>query len=123
MPRLVRSRACCLVTALLLAVGTVGAAVDELVHGGGAHDAACVPVGDLAHDASGHAVETAPDTADRHDHCVGCHLARAPRVGAQRFSYAAHCGESAAPRPVPAIGSARAAALDNLPPRSPPPRS
>jgi hypothetical protein len=122
MLRLFRARACCLITAVLLAAGTTTAAYDELLHAWTSHDVACAPVSDVAHDASSHRVKAPGDPAPHDSHCVGCHLARAPRVGAQPASFAAHCEDVPLVRPVATIGSARAAALDNLPPRSPPQR-
>ena len=41
MLRVFRTRALCIVTALVLAVGTTTAAFDELLHTGAAHDVAC----------------------------------------------------------------------------------
>jgi hypothetical protein len=120
MLRLFRARACCLVATVVLSAGTISAAFDELVHVGTSHDVACVSLGNVAHDASSHRFKASPDEANPDEHCVGCHLARAPRVGAQAPSYAGHGGEATSPRPIAAIGSARAAALDSLPPRSPP---
>ena len=115
-----RVRACCLVTALVLAAGTTTTAFDTLLHAGTAHDVACVPDVDVAHDASSHRVRPPGDAANPDHHCVGCHLARTPRLGPQTTSTGAHVEEASALRPMAAIGSARAAALDNLPPRSPP---
>ena len=123
MLRLLRVRACCLIAALLVAAGTTSTAFDELLHAGASHDIACVPVGDVGHDPSSHRVAAPEDDAAAHEHCVGCHLARAPRLGTQSVSYAGHIDETSSARPIAAIGSARAAALDSLPPRSPPPRS
>ena len=122
MMRLFRARACCLITAVLLTVGTTTAAYDELLHGGGSHDVACAPASDVAHDAANHRVKAPADPAAHDTHCVGCHFARTPRVGAQPASYAPHSEDVAAVRPIEVIGSARAAALDNLPPRAPPRR-
>lgn len=123
MLRLFRVRACCLATAVLLAVGTTTAAFEELLHAGEAHDAACAPALLADHDASSHRVQTPDDTNDGAGHCVACHLARAPRLGTQSASLVGHVDNAAIPRPAPTIGSARAAALAGLPPRSPPPLS
>ena len=122
MLRLFRMRAWCLVAALLPVVGTTTAAFDELLHAGASHDVACVS-GSAPHDASSHRFKAPGGEAAADDHCVGCHLARAPRVGAQAATHAAHVAEASTPRPIAAIGSARAAALDSLPPRAPPHRS
>lgn len=120
MLRLLRARACCLITALLLAAGTMGAALGELLHDGAAHDVACVSVGDVPHDASSHRYRADTGPGGHHEHCVGCHLARAPRIGTHSVGVTGHADEGAALRPLAAIGSARSAALDSLPPRSPP---
>ena len=118
MLRLFRARACCLVTVIALASGTMAAACGELLHAGRSHDAACVP--GAAHDASSHRYRAPADEGNTHDHCVGCHFARSPRIGAQSITHGGHRDEASPLRPVAALGSARAAALDNLPPRSPP---
>jgi hypothetical protein len=110
-----------LITAVLLTAGTTTAAFDELLHGV-SHDVACESIGDVAHDSSGHRVKASGDPAAHDPHCVGCHFARTPRIGAQPASFAPHSEDVAAVRPIAAIGSARAATLDNLPPRAPPHR-
>jgi hypothetical protein len=120
MPRLFRARACGLITAVLLAAGTTSAALDQFLHGTASHDA-CASLDDLGHDASTHRFDAPEGGPSPDGHCVGCHLARAPRAGAQAVSILGHAGETATLRPIAAIGSARAAALDGLPPRSPPP--
>jgi mono/diheme cytochrome c family protein len=120
MLRLFRVRAWCWLTALVLAVGTSTAALDELLHAGTAHDFACAPGVDVAHDASSHRFQARADSGGHDGHCVACHFARASRVGAQSASMGEHADEARAPQSVPTIGSARAAALDSLPPRSPP---
>ena len=120
MLRLFRARACCLVTALALAMGTTTAVFGELLHAGTSHDAGCVATRDAAHDASSHRFKAPADEASSDDHCVGCHFARSPRIGGHALTHGEHVDEACPPRPVAAIGSARAAALDSLPPRSPP---
>lgn len=120
MLRLFRARVCCFVTALALAVGTTTAALGELLHAGTSHDAPCVGTIDAAHDASSHRFKAPADEGSSDDHCVGCHFARSPRIGGHSLTHGAHVDETCALPPLPAIGSARAAALDNLPPRSPP---
>jgi len=117
---MLRARACSLIAATLIVVGTVSAAVDELLHAGVSHDVACASVGDPTHDASSHRIEAPVEEFNPDEHCVGCHLARAPRIGSQAYSIAGRIDEATSPRPIAAIGSARAASLDNLPPRSPP---
>ena len=120
MLRLFRARACCLVTALALAVGTSTAALGELLHAGTSHDAGCVSLVDPSHDASSHRFKAPADERSADHHCVGCHFARAPRIGAQSVTHGEQVDEPCSLPPVAAIGSARAAALDSLPPRSPP---
>jgi hypothetical protein len=120
MLRLFRARACCLVTALALAVGTTTAALDELLHAGTSHDAACVATIDGPHDASSHRFKAPADEGNSDGHCVGCHFARSPRIGGHSLTHIGHVDESCSLPPVAAIGSARAASLDSLPPRSPP---
>jgi hypothetical protein len=120
MLRLFRARGCCLLTALALAVGTTTAAFGELLHAGPSHDVACAPAAGEAHDASSHRFKAPADEGSADEHCVGCHFARSPRIGAQSLSHSGHVDEACSLRPVAAIGSARAASLDSLPPRSPP---
>jgi hypothetical protein len=120
MLRLFRARAWCLITAIALAAGTTTAAFGELLHAGASHDAGCAPTAASAHDASSHRVTSPADEGSAHDHCVGCHFARSLRIGAQSVIHGEHVDETRSLRPVAAIGSARAAALDSLPPRSPP---
>jgi hypothetical protein len=120
MLRLFRARVCCLVTALALAAGTTTAAFGELLHASTSHDAGCAPTGDAAHDASSHRFKAPADEGSSHDHCVGCHFARSLRIGAHPPIHGGHVDDACSLRPVAAIGSARAASLDNLPPRSPP---
>lgn len=116
-----RVRMWCLVTAVVLAVGTTTAAFEELRHTGTPHDAACARAVGASHDASKHRVEPAPASGDaQSDHCVACHLARAPRLGAQAASTGAHVQEGVAHRPIASIGAARPTALASLPSRSPP---
>ncbi|MGH9349520.1 MAG: hypothetical protein ACRD26_19900 [Vicinamibacterales bacterium] len=123
MLRLFRVRSWCLVTAVVLAVGTTTAAFDELLHAGASHDAPCVAPLDVAHDASSHRFQAPSSDASGKGHCVACHLARSPRIGAQPASVVCLAVEARAPRPIMTIGAARAAALANLPSRSPPPLS
>jgi hypothetical protein len=121
MLRLFRARAWCLVTAILLAAGTTTAGFDELLHATGtAHDAACAPAIDLAHDASSHRVEAPDNAASGDGHCVACHLARTSRLGAQSASYGVHADEPRALVAAPATPFVVSAVLDSLPPRSPP---
>ena len=91
-----------------------------LLHAGVAHDVACASAAEVGHDPSAHKVAAPSGPAETDAHCVACHLARAPRLGAKLESIAAHVREGRALRPAPAIGSARTAALASLPPRSPP---
>ena len=120
MLRLFRARAWCLITAIILAIGTTSTAFDELLHAGTEHDIACLPVVDVAHDAANHRVNAPGDDGAADDHCVACHFARSPRAGPQPVGTSSHVRQTSPVRPITAIGSARAAALDNLPPRSPP---
>jgi hypothetical protein len=120
MLRLFRARACCALTAVVLAVATTTVALEELLHAGSAHDVGCLAAADVGHDPSSHRFQAPTDERDSDTHCVACHLARAPRVGATVASAVGRADEGRAPRPIPAIGSARAAALASLPPRSPP---
>jgi len=120
MLRLFRARAWCLITAVVLAIGTTSTAFQELLHAGTPHDIACLPVVDVAHDAANHRVSARGDDVAAADHCVACHFARSPRLGPQWVAASGHIRETVPARPTAAIGSARAAALDNLPPRSPP---
>lgn len=120
MLRRFRARACCLATALVLAMGTTAAVFQELLHAGASHDAACAPALDVAHNPASHQIGPAAAEASADAHCVACHFARSSRAGSQSISVAAHVHEQAAVRPIAAIGSARAAALDSLPPRAPP---
>jgi hypothetical protein len=121
MLRLFRNRAWCLVTAVLLALGTTTAAFDELLHASGrAHDTACVPVLDVAHDASSHRVDATDEGTGGEGHCLACHFARTPRHGAQPATHGHHVDEPRAVKPAVAVASVASAVLDNLPPRSPP---
>lgn len=120
MLRRLRARALRLLTAVALAAATTTVALEELVHAGRAHDVACIAPADVRHDPSSHRFQAPADGREGDTHCVACHIARAPRVGAKVASALCHVGEGRAPRPIPAIGSARAAALASLPPRSPP---
>jgi hypothetical protein len=120
MVRRFRARLSCLLTAAVLALGTTATSLGELLHAAAPHDLACAPAVDVAHDAASHRVE-APNASDAATHhCVACHLARAPRLGAQAATYVARVETGRTHRPAAAIGSARAASLDLLPPRSPP---
>jgi hypothetical protein len=120
MLRLFRVRVSCLITSLVLAVGTTATGLTELLHAGASHDVACVPGVDVIHDASTHRFQAATDDSIGEHHCVACHLARAPRLGAHSASGTAHVEAARPVPPIAAIGFARAASLDSLPPRSPP---
>jgi len=122
MLRLFRGRALCIVTALVLAVGTTTAAFDKILHAGtSSHDVACaLPGFDAAHDGSSHRFTASADTSNGEGHCVACHIARAPRLSAQGVSVAGRGDESDMDRPILSIGSARPPALAGLPARSPP---
>jgi hypothetical protein len=120
MLRLFRARACCLLTTVILAVGTTATGMSELLHAGTLHDPACVPSLDVVHDASTHRFRAAADEGGAEHHCIACHLARAPRLGSQSASGIVHVEAARPVRPIAAIGFVRAATLDNLPSRSPP---
>lgn len=120
MVRLFRARVFCLLTAGVLAFGTMTAALGELLHAGTSHDLACSPAAELGHDAASHRFDAPDEPGAAGHHCLGCHLARWSRLGAQTTSYVGHVESGVSRRPAAAIGSARAAALDSLPPRSPP---
>jgi hypothetical protein len=120
MVRRFRARLSCLLTAAVLTLGTTATSLGELLHAAAPHDLACAPAVDVAHDAASHQVAT-PDTADpASHHCVACHLARSPRLGAQATSHVARAEAGRLHPPAAVIGSACAASLDLLPPRSPP---
>jgi hypothetical protein len=123
MLRLFRARATCVVTAVILTVGTTTAAFDKLLHAGATHDVECVPGLDFAHDGSSHRFVAAQDSAGADSHCIACHVMRAPRLGAQSASAIGDADEADAHRPIASIGAARPPALANLPARSPPRRS
>jgi hypothetical protein len=120
MLRLFRARISCLITAILLAAGTTTASFDEFLHAGDPHDQACAPSGDFGHDASKHRIGAAKASKDGSQHCVACHLARAPRLGAQPLVLAARSTEGRIPRPRRSIDRASAAHLSQLSGRSPP---
>jgi hypothetical protein len=118
---LFRNRAWCLVTAVLLALGTTTAAFDELLHAAGRmHDLACVAAVDVAHDASSHRVSAPEPGHSGEGHCLACHFARTPRLGAQVATHGHHADEPRAIKPPVFVAPVAAAVLDNLPPRSPP---
>ena len=77
MLRLFRVRLWCVATALAIALGTAGAPLQMLLHGGDAHDLGCALLVEPPHDASAHRLQSAaaPD-ATRDVHCVACHWAR-----------------------------------------------
>lgn len=121
MLRLFRVRAWCLITAVLLAVGTTTAAFDEFLHAGTpSHDAGCAPLLEIPHDASNHRVGAEPEDVHATGHCVACHWARSPRLGAQSLTIATAADEALADQPIRTIGAVRPAAISGLPARSPP---
>lgn len=120
MLRLFRTRAWCVVTAAVLAVGTTTAAFDKILHAGATHDVDCVPGLAVAHDGSSHRFAATSDTPGAASHCIACHVARAPRLGAQSASAAGDVDDAGAHRPIASIGAARPPALACLPARSPP---
>ena len=120
MLRLFRARISCLITAILLAAGTTTASFDEFLHAGDSHDEACAPAGDFRHDASKHRIGAAKSSKDGSQHCVACHFARAPRLGAQSPLVAARSTEVRLQRPLRSIDGATSPHLSNLSGRSPP---
>jgi hypothetical protein len=120
MLRLFRTRAWCVVTALVLAAGTTTTALDGLLHTRAPHDAACVTTVEAPHDATSHRVAAVDAQGAHTGHCVACHLARTPRLNQHATSVAVLTDEAAGPRPTPSIGSIRASELARLPARSPP---
>jgi hypothetical protein len=120
MVRRFRARAWCLLTVAVLALGTTATSLGEALHAAAPHDLACTPASDPAHDPSSHQVRAPLDADGASHHCVACHLARSPRTGAQQATHAARRETGIPLRPAAAIGSALSAALDLLPPRSPP---
>jgi len=120
MLRIFRARVCCLVTSLVLAIGTTTASLDQFVHAGDSHDGGYASVV-TKHDAARHQVRAAqPSNDDASEHCVACHLARAPRSGAQATAIALRGGETLATAPVYSVGFPSSAALSRVPGRSPP---
>lgn len=85
MLQLFRTRVCCLATALFLALGTVSAPLEQLLHGDTPHGDACVLVA-VAHDASAHHVR-AGAVDDHHPgaHCLACHWARSFRSSSESY--------------------------------------
>ncbi|MGH8187225.1 MAG: hypothetical protein ACREUC_11730, partial [Steroidobacteraceae bacterium] len=105
MLRLFRTRAWCVVTAAVLAVGTTTAAFDKVLHAGGTHDVDCVPGLDVAHDGASHRFSATTDSTGADSHCLACHVARAPRLGAQTASAAGDVDDVGTHRPLASIGA------------------
>jgi hypothetical protein len=120
MLRLFRARVSCLLTAILLAASTTTASLDEFLHGGDSHDPACATTAGFGHDASNHRIGAPQAAEDAPQHCVACHLARAPRLGAQSALVAAQTTESFVLRLHDSVDSASSAELSRVPGRSPP---
>jgi hypothetical protein len=108
------------VTAAVLAIATTTAAFDKALHAGETHDADCVPVIDAAHDGASHRFSAPSDSTGADSHCVACHVARAPRLGAQSASAVGDVDALGMHHPIASIGVVRPPALENLPARSPP---
>lgn len=116
-----RARACCLVTAVVLAASTATVTVGELLHAGTAHDADCRPAAEPSHDAGSHRYEAVPTaTPEADDHCLACHLARAPRVGAESAAPGVPGAEAVTRRLSDSADAALGPAVLVLQPRSPP---
>lgn len=120
MLRVFRARAWCVVTAAILAIATTTAAFDKALHTGATHDVDCVQVVDVAHDGASHRVSATSDSTATDSHCIACHVARAPRLGAQSASTVGDVDDLGMHRPIASIGAVRPAALASLPARSPP---
>lgn len=122
MMRLFRVRACCLVTALVLAVGTAGASMAALLHEGGSHDPGCAPRADAPHHAGAHPfLGPSADAPDANaEHCVACHWARAFRLGTHSEPVAAPVPAAGAPQAPANADEWPAPALASVPARAPP---